>query len=57
MAKFAKRQPSVRKAAECSKHVHVVEEASLREVEEVEVGGVWMVGGVMATERFLRSRQ
>ena len=34
------------KAAECTKHVHVVSEASPREVEEVGVGGVWMVGGV-----------
>ena len=34
------------KAAECTKHVHFVEEASPREVEEVEVGGVWMVGCV-----------
>ena len=34
------------KAAECTKYVHFVEEASPREVEEVEVGGVWMVGGV-----------
>ena len=34
------------KAAECTKHVHIVQEASPREVQEVEVGGVCMVGVV-----------
>ena len=39
------------KATECTKHVHFVEEASPREVEVVEVGGLWMVGGVDGDKR------